>query len=115
MHIWHVKVIRNVIQYGISQRIDRLYTWQGVVSAVLNDHLKRQISIRMTAEHDRQKAEDEVNKVYEEFDEDLRELQEKVEELTRANEALQYENQGLSHTTCNIRIEAILSAFSFGN
>ena len=89
------KVIRNVIQYGISQRIDRLYTWQGVVSAVLNDHLKRQISIRMTAEHDRQKAEDEVNKVYEEFDEDLRELQEKVEELTRANEALQYENQGL--------------------
>lgn len=89
------KVIRNVIQYGLSQRIDRLYTWQGVVSAVLNDHLKRQINIRLTAERDRQKAEDEVNKVYEEFDEDLRELQEKVEELTRANEALQYENQGL--------------------
>lgn len=89
------KVIRNVIQYGISQRIDRLYTWQGVVGAVLNVHLKHQIEIRMSAEHDKQKAEDEVDKVYEAFDEDLKALQEKVEELTRANEALQYENQGL--------------------
>jgi len=89
------KVIRNVIQYGIAQRIDRLYTWQGVVSAVLNENLERQIRIRMSAEHDRQKAEDEVDKVYEAFDEDLRALQEKVEELTKANEALQYENQGL--------------------
>ena len=89
------KVIRNVIQYGISQRIDRLYTWQGVTGAVLNEHLKHQISIRMTAEHEKQKAKDEVDKVYEAFDEDLRELQEKVEELTKANEALQYENQGL--------------------
>ena len=48
------RVIRNVIQYGIAQRIDRLYTWQGVVSAVLNENLERQIRIRMSAEHDRQ-------------------------------------------------------------
>ena len=89
------KVIRNVIQYGISQRIDRLYTWQGVTGAVLNEHLKHQIAVRMTAELDKQKAEDEVDKIYEVFDEDLKALQEKVEELTRANEALQYENQGL--------------------
>jgi hypothetical protein len=89
------KVIRSVIQYGISQRIDRLYTWQGVVGAALNEQLKHQVAIRMSAENDRQKAEAEVDKVYEEFDEDLRALQEKVEELTKANEALQYENQGL--------------------
>ena len=89
------KVIRNVIQYGIAQRIDRLFTWQGVVGEVLNEQLKHQISIRKVAEHEKRKAEDEVDKVYEIFDEDLRMLQEKVEELTRANEALQYENQGL--------------------
>ena len=89
------KVIRNVIQYGIAQRIDRLYTWQGVAGAVLNDQLKHQVQVRLTAEHDRQKAQDEVDKVYDAFDEELKALQAKVEELTKANEALQFENQGL--------------------
>ena len=89
------KVIRNVIQYSISQRIDLLYTWNGVSGSKLNEQLKNQIESRMKAESEMQKAEDEVEKVYEAFDEDLRSLQEKVAELTKANEALQYENQGL--------------------
>ena len=89
------KVIRNVIQYSISQRIDLLYTWNGVSGSKLNAQLKNQIESRMKAESEKQKAENEVEKVYEAFDEDLRSLQEKVEELTKANEALQYENQGL--------------------
>lgn len=89
------KVIRSVIQYSISQRIDRLYTWNGVTSFLLNEQLKSQIESRMKAETEKQKAEDEVEKVYEAFDEDLQSLQEKVAELTKANEALQYENQGL--------------------
>ena len=89
------KVIRNVIQYSISQRVDSLYTWNGVTGSKLNEQLKNQIESRLKAETDRQKAEDEVEKVYEAFDEDLRSLQEKVAELTKANEALQYENQGL--------------------
>ena len=89
------KVIRNVIQYSISQRIDRLYTWNGVSGSKLNEQLKNQIESRMKAETEKQKAEDEVEKVYEAFDEDLRSLQEKVAELTKVNEALQYENQGL--------------------
>ena len=89
------KVIRNVIQYSISQRIDRLYTWNGVTGSLLNEQLRNQIESRMKAETEKQKAKDEVEKVYEAFDEDLRSLQEKVAELTKANEALQYENQGL--------------------
>ena len=89
------KVVRHVIQYWNAQRIDRLYTWQGVANTVLNLQLDSQISKRLEAEKARQKAEDEVDKVYEEFDEDLKALQEKVAELTRANEALLYENQGL--------------------
>lgn len=89
------KVIRNVIQYGISQRVERLLTWQGVTAELLNVQLENQIAIRMNAENARQKAENEVNTVYETFDEELRELQNKIAELTKTNEALQYENQGL--------------------
>lgn len=89
------KVIRNVIQYGISQRVERLLTWQGVSAELLNVQLEKQVAIRMNAESARQKAEDEIDTVYETFDEELRELQNKVAELTNANEALQYENQGL--------------------
>jgi len=89
------KVVRSVIQYCISQRVDHLYTWQGVAGSILNEHLKNQIESRMTAESARQKAETEIDEIYEAFDADLKSLQEKVEELTKANEALQYENQGL--------------------
>lgn len=89
------KVIRHVIQYWISQRVEPVYTWQGVSSAVLRERLSHQTSERLKAELAKKEAESEVEKVYEEFDEDLRALQDKVAELTRANEALQYENQGL--------------------
>ena len=89
------KVIRHVIQYGISQRVDRLYTWSGVTGAVLNHQLEHQIAVRKHAESEKQRAEAEIDEVYETFDETLNELQERVAELTKANEALQYENQGL--------------------
>ena len=89
------KIIRNVIQYWIAQKVDRLYTWQGVAATLLNQQLDQQVSRRLEAEQARQKAEDEVEKVYEEFDEDLRDLQEKVAELTKANDILRFENQGL--------------------
>ena len=89
------KVIRNVIHYWVSQRIEPLYTWQGVLREMLNEQLSSQITKRMEAEAARQKAENEIDQVYDEFDEDLQALQEKVAELTKANEALQYENQGL--------------------
>ena len=89
------KVIRSVIEYGISQRREHLMTWSGVSGAILNDQLMNQIRDRINAESARQKAEDEIDKIYDTFDEDLKDLQEKVAELTKANEALQYENQGL--------------------
>ena len=66
-----------MIQYSISQRIDRLYTWNGVSGSKLNEQLKNQIESRMKAETEKQKAEDEVEKVYEAFDEDLRSLQDR--------------------------------------
>lgn len=89
------KVIRHVIQYWNSQRMDILYTWQGVNSAVMSDTLQSQIQRLAEAESAKQSAEEEINLVYEEFDEDIKSLQKKLEELSRANEALQMENFGL--------------------
>ena len=89
------RVVQQVIKYCLAQRIDPMYTWQGVNNCVLNEQLKNQIEGRKSAESARQKAEEEVDMVYESFDEDLKKLQEQIEDLTKANEALQYENQGL--------------------
>lgn len=89
------KVIRHVIQYWNSQRMDILYTWQGVNSSVLSDNLQNQIQRLAEEESAKQSAEEEINLVYEEFDEDIKSLQKKVEELSKANEALQMENFGL--------------------
>ena len=89
------KVIRNVIQYGIAQRVDRYCTWNGGNGAVLNHQLDYQIAVRKNAEFAKQMAEAEKDEVYETFSEDLQALQDRVAELTKANEALQYENQGL--------------------
>lgn len=89
------KVIRHVIQYWNSQRMDSLYTWQGVNRAILSDNIENHISKLAEAENAKQNAEEEINQVYEAFDEDIKSLQKKLEELSKANEALQMENYGL--------------------
>lgn len=89
------KVIKNIIQYWNSQRIDILYTWQGVNNAILNSSLNQQITKYKEAESARQNAEKEIDQVYEAFDEDLKKMQQKMEELTKANEALMLENSVL--------------------
>lgn len=89
------KVVKHVIQYWNSQRMDILYTWHGVNSAVLADNLQNQIQRLAEAESAKQSVEEEIYQVYEEFDEDIKSLQKKLEELSKANEALQMENFGL--------------------
>lgn len=89
------KIVRNVMQYWISQNLESLYTWQGVNSALLKDKLNGQKQERIAAETAREMAENELNLYFEKFDEDLDELQRQIEELTSKNEALRYENQGL--------------------
>lgn len=89
------KIVRNVIQYWISQNVDSLYTWQGVNSSLLKDRLKSQREERIAAETAQKMAESELNQYFEQFDDDLDTLQRRVDELTNANEALRYENQGL--------------------
>ena len=115
------KVVRAVIQYGNSQQINTLFTWQGVNNALLRDRLASQREERIAAELAKKNAEDEYLRLLDEkdeeqkrfqkkamddaraeadtlldsFDEDIAKMQKQIEELTRANEVLQYENQGL--------------------
>ena len=89
------KVVKEVIQYWTIQRMDLLYTWQGVTNAILNQNLTNQIQQRQEAEIARKNIEEEMNQVYETFDEDLNSLQQKLDELVKANEALMIENSVL--------------------
>lgn len=89
------KVIRHVIEYWNSQRVDTLYSWQGVNREVLARDLHCQIEKRAEAESAKQDAEDEMNQVYDAFDEDIRRMQKRLDELMRDNESLQMENARL--------------------
>lgn len=115
------KVIRAVIQYSNSQKIDALCTWQGVNNALLLDRLESQREERIKAEDERkhaweelfalknsldeakesmqqealEKAKNETDVLLESFEDDMRRLQDEVERLTKYAEKLEYENQGL--------------------
>ncbi len=115
------KVVQVVIQYSNSQRIETLYTWQGVNNALLRDKLFCQKEERVRVEEERRKAlyellqlkgnldktqekmqqkaienaKSEADKILDGFEEDMLKLQEQVEQLSRANDALTSENYGL--------------------
>ena len=115
------KVVRDVILFSNSQRIDPLYTWQGVNNALLKDRLSSQREERARAEEAQKKAEEaeallrssldekernirekafseakaEAFDILQNFDNENLKLQKQIEDLTKANEALQAENQGL--------------------
>lgn len=111
------KVISSVIQYGNSQMVDTLYTWQGVSNALLRDRLTSQKNERLKAEDARKKAlyeillleseqesikeqalknaQLEANKILDSFEEELLDYQQQIESLTNEIDRLQYENQGL--------------------
>jgi len=89
------KVVRSVFRYINSQKVSRLYTWEGVNNAILTDRLNSQRAERLEAERARQQAENEVGQIYDTFGDDLEKLQRMVEELTHTNEALRTENLGL--------------------
>lgn len=117
------KVIRRVVQYSNSQRIDTLYTFQGVINALLLDRYsskrselaasmyaikqaKHEADMRVQsadaeAEVMRRKA-DENQKLADEYaalvdsvDEEMENMRQQIESLTSQNEALTYEVQGL--------------------
>ena len=111
------RVIRQVIRYCGIQRIDSLYTWQGVNNALLSEQLENQRAQRTAAEKKLQDSEkerlqlrdnmneeerrfreetiNETNQLLASFDEENNDLNKRVQELIRANEALRSENDNL--------------------
>lgn len=89
------RIIKDVLQYGNLQKLDVLYTWQGISNAILNEDLERQIVERRKVESEKEKSENELLAVYDSLDDELKEMQKKIKELTNRNEALSYENQRL--------------------
>ena len=115
------KVLKCVIHFCSSQKVDTLFTWQGVNNELLKESLTTQREERLAAEEARKAAESEYakilesmdeeerrirkqaieeataesNKLLDQFDEEQNELRKRIEALTNENEALRYENHGL--------------------
>lgn len=102
------KVLRDVIRYNNTLKLDNLYTWQGVNNALLSDRLTSQRQERIEAEKARKKAEIEKEDVYATFDSEIEELEKQVAQLTKANESLRTENYGLRNKLAEIDTVPIL-------
>ena len=89
------KVIRSVIQYSNAQKMDKLYTWQGVNNALLRDRLSSKGVELLQVKSEKDQVIAEADELIESVDEDIQRLKKQVAGLTRVNEALTYENQGL--------------------
>ena len=115
------KVVLCVVHHCSAQRVDPLFTWQGVNNELLKEGLANQKEGRLAAEEARKNAEAEVvkllenlseeesrirkqafeeanagaNELLDQFDEDMKKMQEQIAALTRDNEALINENYGL--------------------
>lgn len=89
------KIIDLLIKHITVQRIDKLYTWQGVNNAMLLDILEIQNQRREKAESERDKAQTEADSIFDTFDEEFSMLNSKIEELTKTNEKLSAELFGM--------------------
>ena len=115
------KVIRSVMLYFNSLRIDTLYTWQGVNNTLLQNRLSVQREERAAAERAQNRVEQEIqnildgmdekersfkkqaledakaeaNKLLDSFEDEIQKMTAQIAELSKTNEALQQETQGL--------------------
>lgn len=89
------KVLWSVIRYSNAQKVDPLYTWQGVSNALLTDRLCCQRSERIAAENARDKAETAIDDYATTFDAEFDTWRQRVDALARENAALRAENEGL--------------------
>lgn len=85
------KVINHVVQYSNSKIIDPLYTFQGVMNALLTDKYKSQRKEKTDALSEASEARTLVDTT----DAEIREYQRQIRELTEENKSLSAENQAL--------------------
>ena len=106
------KVVRTIINYANMQLIKPLYTWQGVINAMLRDRWssrgedlivlerakKSAEFAKELAEQERDEAEqqkDEAHQLVDMTDQEISDMKRQIEELTHENERLTAENAGL--------------------
>lgn len=78
------KIVCSVINYAIIQKVDPMYTWQGVNNAILRREMERA-----------NKEKDEAERLVDSTDEEISDFNRRIENLTRENERLVAENMGL--------------------
>lgn len=96
------KVIRCVMQHAVCQKIDSLYTWQGVQNSLLRDRLA-------TQKNEKLKAEKAANEYATFFDAELNYWKQKVADLAKTNDAPTAENQGLHNKIANSGFSHVLN------
>ncbi|MBQ9415920.1 MAG: hypothetical protein IJU20_03645 [Clostridia bacterium] len=81
-------VIRKIIQFSNQQKIDPLYTWDGVVNSILAESSRQQ-------ETRFQQVRNESNDLIQYADEEIKNLKNTIQELLIQNNRLKSENEGL--------------------
>ena len=123
------RVVGYVLQFGILQRIDKLYTWQGVSNSLLSDRytsqklerqeaettLKKTLSdliqaenAKNEAEKDRAKAEKLAEDIYDIVDEDIKKYKRTIDDLSKQNAILTNDIYGLRAKLASIDEKPIL-------
>ncbi|MBE5958709.1 MAG: hypothetical protein E7254_07610 [Lachnospiraceae bacterium] len=115
------KIVELIVQYSNAQRIDSLYTWQGVKNALLTEKLSNKEKENRISEDERKRtlyellelkdnlsqkeetmkktaleeAKAEVDALLEGVDEEIANYQKQIEKLSQDLEKLEWENTGL--------------------
>ncbi len=96
------RVVNHVISYAKIQKVDDLYTWGGVLQAVLQERIRQSREERLRIEeesrkaiHQSKEAQDVANDLLASVDEEIASLESQVEQYKNQVAALQAENNGL--------------------
>ncbi len=96
------RVVNHVISYAKLQKVDELYTYGGVLQAVLEERVQQSREERLRIEEEKRKAiseskeaKDEADDLLASVDEEIASLESQVEQYKNQVEALQAENNGL--------------------
>lgn len=88
------KVLRSVLQYSNSQKIDTLYTWPGLNTALYKDRWDYRGAELIAAAERQKQTEEETGELIDYADEENRNLRKRLEDATKEIERLTVENQG---------------------
>ncbi|MBR6382211.1 MAG: hypothetical protein IKS07_11145 [Lachnospiraceae bacterium] len=89
------QIVEAVTRQALIRLPERLHTWQGVNSEILQQSLSEQKRMRSLAEAEKEKAQSESDEMLESLEDDFDRMERQIRELTNTNNALTAENEGL--------------------